>query len=125
MRIQFRKSIKAFFSNKAKSSEKISFAESDKTFTKEAKNAENLNTFFTNAVKNLKIPECEEVLCLAEKRSHPILEAIFKYSKHKIIIAANNVSNQWRIYNISHKLLRPSQFLEKCIEIPEWSTLQR
>ena len=27
--------------------------------------------------------------------------------------------------NISHKLLRPSQFLEKCMEILEWSTLQR
>ena len=28
-------------------------------------------------------------------------------------------------YNISHKLLRPSQFLEKFIEILEWSTLQQ
>ena len=28
-------------------------------------------------------------------------------------------------YNISHKLLRPSQFLEKCMEMLEWSTLQR
>ena len=43
-------------------------------------------------------------------------------------------SNNYRFYlpnflkfcdNISHKLLRPSQFLEKCMEILEWSTLQR
>ena len=27
--------------------------------------------------------------------------------------------------NISHKLLRPSQFLEKFLEIPEWSSLQK
>ena len=29
------------------------------------------------------------------------------------------------VYNISHKLLRPSQFLEKFMEILEWSTLQK
>ena len=29
------------------------------------------------------------------------------------------------IYNISHKLLRPSQFRKKIIEILEWSTLQK
>ena len=27
--------------------------------------------------------------------------------------------------NISHKLLRPSQFLEKFVKILEWSTLQK
>ena len=27
--------------------------------------------------------------------------------------------------NISHKLLRPSQFVEKFLEIVEWSTLQK
>ena len=29
------------------------------------------------------------------------------------------------MYNISHKLLRPSQFLEKFVKILEWSTLQK
>ena len=29
------------------------------------------------------------------------------------------------VYNISHKLLRPSQFLEKFMKILEWSTLQK
>ena len=28
-------------------------------------------------------------------------------------------------HNISHKLLRPSQFLEKFMKILEWSTLQK
>ena len=30
-----------------------------------------------------------------------------------------------KVYNISHKLLRPIQFLEKFMEILEWSTLQK
>ena len=29
------------------------------------------------------------------------------------------------VYNTSHKLLRPSQFLEKIMEILEWTTLQK
>ena len=62
-------------------------------FIKDGKNAEDLNTFFSNAVKHLKIQEREEVSPLVEKLSHPILEAIFKYSKHRSIIAINNVTN--------------------------------
>ena len=45
-----------FFSGKTKSSEKISLVESDRTFTKDAKNAGNLNTFFAKVVKNLNYP---------------------------------------------------------------------
>ena len=33
--------------------------ENEKVLTKDAKNAQDLNTFFLNAAKNLKIPECE------------------------------------------------------------------
>ena len=64
-------------------------------FIKDGKNAEDLNIFFSNAVKHLKIQEREEVSPLVEKLSHPILEAIFKYSKHRSIIAINNVTNGW------------------------------
>ena len=71
-----------FFSDITKSSEKIPLVESDKIFTKDAKNGENLNTFCLNTVKNLKIPDCEEVIPFAEKLSHPILKAIFNYNKH-------------------------------------------
>ena len=72
-----------------KSSEKITLAESDEIFTKDAKNAENLNTFCLNTVKNLKIPDCEEVIPFAEKLSYPILKAIFNYNKH----SNNDVTN--------------------------------
>ena len=35
------------------------------------------------------------------------------------------VKTESATYNISHKLLRPSQFLEKFMKILEWSTLQK
>ena len=51
---------------------------SDKIFIKDAKNVvtKDLNTFFSNAVKNLEIPECEEANHFAEKLSYSILKAI-------------------------------------------------
>ena len=58
-------------------------------FTKDAKNGQDLNTFFLHAVKNLKIPACEEVNPFAEKLSNPIPKAIFKYNKYQSIIAVN------------------------------------
>ena len=50
--------------------------ESDKCFRKDAYNTGDLNTFLSNAVKNMKIPECEEVNPFAEKLSNPILKPI-------------------------------------------------
>ena len=41
--------------------------------------------------------------------------------KQKVIKGATKP----QAYSISHKLLRPSQFLEKFMEILEWSTLQK
>ena len=48
----------------------MTFAENDKVFAKDAKDAQDLNTFFLHIIKNLKIPECEEVYPFAEKVSH-------------------------------------------------------
>ena len=43
-----------------------------------------------------------------------------------VTIGSISVGDQWaRSYNISHKLLRPTQVLEKFREILEWSTLQK
>ena len=46
---------------------------------KDGENAEILNAFFSNAVKNLKIPEYQETDFLVNKISHPIFKAILKY----------------------------------------------
>ena len=61
--------------------------ENEKVLTKDAKNAQDLNTFFLNTIKNLKIPECEEVNPFSEKLSQTILKTIFEYNKHRSIIA--------------------------------------
>lgn len=76
------------------SSEKITPVEGDKIFTQDDGNAEVLYTFFTNAIKNLKILGYEEVKAFAEKMAHPILKAIFKYSKRPNITAINNATSR-------------------------------
>ena len=55
-------------------------ASGDNIFIQDAK-----NTFSSNPVKNLMIPEFEEPNPFAEIKSHLILKAIFKYSKHSTI----------------------------------------
>ena len=69
------------FSDKTKSSEKITLAEDDNFFTRDAENTEILNIFLSNPVKSLKIPEFKDVNAFAEKIYDLILKAIFKYSK--------------------------------------------
>ena len=71
------------------SSGKITLVESEKNFTNDGKNPENLNTFFSNTVKKMKILEFEDFNPFAEKLSHPTLKAIFKYRKHRSMITIN------------------------------------
>ena len=85
----------SFFSDKVKSSENVKLVESDKIFTKDAKNAEDLNTIFLNTVENCKIPDMDKSTPFSEKLSHPILKSILKYNKSRRIIAIINVTNGW------------------------------
>ena len=66
---QFSKTIKPLFLIKfqAKSSNKITFLEGDKTFTQDAKYAFIWDTIFSNSAKNLKTPGFEEVNSFTEK----------------------------------------------------------
>ena len=54
---RFWKTIKPLFSDKVKSSEKITFVHEDKIITNNDENAKILNSLFSNVVKHLKIPE--------------------------------------------------------------------
>ena len=58
--------IKAIFTDKAKFSEQTMLVESEKILIKNVKTAENLNNFFLNAVKTLRIWGCEENKPFAE-----------------------------------------------------------
>ena len=53
---KFWKTVKPLFSNNLKSNEKSTLVKDDKIFTENIKVAEELNSFFSNVVKNLKIP---------------------------------------------------------------------
>ena len=83
----FWKTIKPLLSGKIKSNEKITLVENDKILTQDIKVAEELNSFFSNVVKNLKILEYSEKNPLPEKIANPILKSVLKYDKHPSVTA--------------------------------------
>ena len=87
---QFWKTVKPLLSDKSKSKEKIILVEDNEIINEDKDNAGRLNSFFSNAVKNLKIPEFSETNPLAENISHPIFKATLKYENHPSIIAIQN-----------------------------------
>ena len=89
---QFWRAVKPLLSDKVKSSEKITLVEGEEIINEDGENAEILNTFFSNAVKNLKIPEYQEIDSLANNISHPMFKAILKYRNHPSIVAIKNLN---------------------------------
>ena len=87
-------------SDKMKSSEKITLAEEEEIINGDGENAEIINTFFSNAVKNLKIPEYQETDSLANNISHPIFKAILKYRNHPSIVAIKNLNKASRLISL-------------------------
>ena len=84
---KFWQAVKPFLSEKNKSREKITLVkENDEIISDDVEVANTLNKFFSNIVKNLKIPErfvnnsLPHSLC-----SHPTLKAILKYKDHPSI----------------------------------------
>ena len=67
--------------------------EGEEIITEDGENAEILNTFFSNAVKNLKIPEYQEADSLANNISHPIFRAMMKFRNHPSVIAIKNLNS--------------------------------
>ena len=89
---QFWRAVKPLLSDKIKSSEKIALLEGDEIIIEDGENAEILNTFFSNAVKNLKIPEYQEIDPFANNISHPIFKTILKYRNLPSIAAIKNLN---------------------------------
>ena len=79
---QFWRTVKALLSDKVNSSEKITLVEEEEIINEDGENAEILNIFFSNAIKNLKIPKYQETDSLANI-SNPMFKAkIQTSSKH-------------------------------------------
>ena len=57
-------------------------------FSDKIKSSEDLNNFFSNTFKNMRIPEREEVNPFVDELSNMVLKVIFKYSKHSSLLAS-------------------------------------
>ena len=84
---KFWKTVKPFLSDKSINSDKIHLNENGELINNKTKKAEALNEFFSNIVKNVKIPEYENLNRNFEKFKDPVLKTILKYENHASIIA--------------------------------------
>ena len=83
----FWKIVKPFLSDKSINIDKIHPNENGELTNSKTKTAEVMNEVFSNIVKNLKIPEYENLNCNFQKVKDPVLKAILKYKNHPSIIA--------------------------------------
>ena len=91
---QFWRTVKPLLSDKTKWNEKITLAEDETVTTQDEQNAKLLNIFFSNTVKNLKIPKLSNTNPLSEKHSDPTLkEILLKYKNRPSIAAIRNANN--------------------------------
>ena len=81
---------KPFFSDKGMANSKITLIENDWIISDCQEIAETFNTFFKNAVMNLKIPSPTEHLTLSSE-GDPVLASIEKYSKHPSILKIKEI----------------------------------
>ena len=90
---KFWKTVKRLFSDKVKSSEKITLVHEDKIITTDDENGKILNSFFSNVVKHLKIPEFTDIDFSAECIPHPAPKAIMKFRNHPSVSGITNAFN--------------------------------
>ena len=90
---QFWRTVKSLFSDKTVSNEIITLGEDETVTTQDKPNAELLNIFFSNAVKNLKIPRFINTNSLAARLSDPTLKSILKHKNYPSIVAIRNANN--------------------------------
>ena len=83
---QFWKVVKPLFSDESISGDKINLTENGEYVKTEMKTAEVFNNFFSNMVKNLKIPHYSNFDPIAQNIEDPTLKAIVKYKNHPSIL---------------------------------------
>ena len=102
----FWKTVKPFLWDKIVSKEQILLVENEEIISEDSKIAESLNSFFSNIVKNLKIPGYRPHNdSLFENVSDPILQVILKYRNHPTILTigevCKNKSNKQPLFSFS------------------------
>ena len=84
---KFWETVKPFLSDKSINRDKIHLNENGELINNKTKTAKVLNKFFSNIVKNLEIPECENLNRNFQKFTDPVLKVILKYKNHPSIIS--------------------------------------
>ena len=108
---KFWKTVKPFLSDKCPLNEKIIIAENDEIISNNKEIAEVLNTFFSNIVSNLNIPEYPVNDPFIDNIDDPILKAVFKYKNHPSIKVIEKVSKLDKLFNFN-KVDREEVFKE-------------
>ena len=89
---KFWKTVKPYFSDKSVKCDKINLNENGELLKNESETTEVFNNFFSNIVKNLKIPEYKNLNTNTENAKDPVFRAILKYKNHPSIIAIKEKS---------------------------------
>ena len=95
---------KPFFSDKGMTHSKITLIENDRIISDCQEIAETFNTFFKNAVINLKIPSPTEHLNVSNEQD-PVLVSIEKYSKHPSILKIKEIVKNGPVFTFSETTL--------------------
>ena len=100
---KFWQTVKPFLSEKNKSKEKITLIKNDEIISDDLEVANTLNKYFSNVVKNLKIPEKFANNNLPRILSkHPTLNAIMKYKNHPSMDVIKKISHGLSSFYFSH-----------------------
>ena len=89
---KFWKTVKPYLSDKSVKCDKVNLNENGELLKSESETAEVFNNFFSNIVKNLKIPEYKNLNTNIENVKDPVFRAILKYKNHLSIIAIKEKS---------------------------------
>ena len=89
---KFWKTVKPYLSDKSVKCDKINLNENGELLESKSETAEVFNNFFSNIVKNLKIPEYKHLNANIENVKDPVFRAILKYKNHRSIIAIKEKS---------------------------------
>ena len=90
----FWKTVKPFLSDKITSKEKITLIEENEIVSNDENTAQVLNTFFSDIVGSLNIPEYIANDPISDNISDPIIKLIVKYRKHPSILTIGEVCKE-------------------------------
>ena len=97
----FLKTVKPFFSNKGDRGSNIQLVKDNELLQDDQKIADELNTFFKNAVSNLNINENTYIINHDSRNlSDPVDKAICKYKFHPSILLTKSKSENEKLFSL-------------------------